>query len=71
MPATAHADLTRSERRVLGLLLEGLVHHQAALRLGVALSTLRTHVRHLHAKCGTHSPVGLVLWGAEHRACCL
>lgn len=55
MPGTAHADLTRGERRVLGLLLDGVSYSQAALRLHVDASTLRWHVKNLHAKTDTHT----------------
>lgn len=65
-----HTRLTRSERQVLRALGAGEPHRQVADELGVELSTVRWHVRNLHAKTETHTPVALALWGLAHGECC-
>jgi len=65
-----HAELTRSERRVLRVLGAGEPHRKVAEALGVELSTVRWHVRNLHAKTETSTPVSLALWGLAHEGCC-
>ena len=58
-PATA---VTLSARRweVLRLLAEGLSHGETAERLGLSLSTVRTHVRHMCQALDVHSTPELV-----------
>lgn len=57
--ARAHG-LTGAEEQVLGLLCEGLSTPEAARRLGVAVSTVRTHVRSLCVRTGTSGGRALV-----------
>jgi two-component system nitrate/nitrite response regulator NarL len=47
--------LTSRERECLGLLVEGLSTKAMAVRLGVATSTVRTHVQATLTKLGAHS----------------
>ena len=57
--------ITFAEARVLLLLLERRSPREAAGELGVSLGTVRTHIKHLHAKSDTHSLAALVLWGRD------
>jgi DNA-binding CsgD family transcriptional regulator len=57
--------ITPAEARVLVLLLERLSPRDVASQLGSAVSTVRTHIKHLQAKSETHSIAALVLWGHD------
>jgi len=52
--------LTGAEARVLGALCRGHAPTEIARRLGVAVSTVRTQIRHIRAKTGTSSMRELV-----------
>ena len=51
-PAEAHVPLTRREREVLELMVDGLTNTEIADRLVVSLSTAKTHVSSIIAKLG-------------------
>jgi DNA-binding CsgD family transcriptional regulator len=51
--------LTIAEARVAGLVGGGLTTPQAASRLGVAPTTVKTHLRHVFDKTGVNSQVAL------------
>ena len=51
----AFARLTRSERRVLTLLAQGLAPKQAAWELHVAISTVRSHIASAKRKSGART----------------
>jgi DNA-binding CsgD family transcriptional regulator len=53
--------LTDREREVLKLLNEGLVYKQIALRLGVSISTVRTHLHGIYPKLGVYDRAQAVL----------
>ena len=55
-------SLTNTERYVLMLLADGLAVEAAARQLGLRISTLRTHVRHLLEKTQAASLMQLVRW---------
>jgi DNA-binding CsgD family transcriptional regulator len=58
--ADAMRSLTRSERRVLGLLAQGLAPKQAAWELHVAISTVRSHIAAAKRKTGARTLQQLV-----------
>lgn len=65
-----HAALTRSERRVLELLAQGLAPKQAAWELRVTISTVRSHIAAAKRKTGTRTLqqlVGTLRGGARAR----
>jgi DNA-binding CsgD family transcriptional regulator len=45
-------SLSARERSVLAELARGFTYEQTALRLGISLSTVRTHVQNAYAKLG-------------------
>ena len=57
---TALFDLTPSEARVLDLIAAGQSNAEVAATLGVAVSTVRTHLLRLFDKTGTHRQADLV-----------
>lgn len=63
---SADSTLTFSEARVLLLLLQGTKPSDIGRQLGVKVSTIRTHIRHLHAKSETHSLVELASWATRN-----
>ncbi|HEY0801615.1 MAG TPA: helix-turn-helix transcriptional regulator [Steroidobacteraceae bacterium] len=53
-------SLTDAESRVIQQLATGLRTSEIALRLGVSVHTIRTHVKRAMAKAGAHSQAALV-----------
>jgi len=58
-------SLSPREREVLKLLADGVGTRQIGHRLGVSYSTVRTHIRSISAKLGTHSLVHTVVTARE------
>jgi DNA-binding CsgD family transcriptional regulator/PAS domain-containing protein len=54
-------DLTPAECRIVNLLVEGLTMAEAAARLGIAPSTVKTHVLRIYEKTGTHRQMELAV----------
>ena len=57
--------ITLAEARVLLLLIAGETPREAAASLGVAISTVRSQIRQLQLKAGTHSLPALIHWGSR------
>jgi DNA-binding CsgD family transcriptional regulator len=63
--AAALFGLTPAEARVFGLVAGGATPAEAAAALGVAPSTLKTHLLHVFDKVGVHRQSDLVQLGAS------
>lgn len=48
-------QLTRREQETLNCFVQGFTYQQTAVSLGVSVSTIQSHVRHLYRKLGVHS----------------
>ena len=59
--------LTRREKEVLELLVEGCDHDAVADILGISPQTARTHVQNVITKLGAHSRLEAVAMAVEHR----
>src|SRR6185295_15125687 len=64
-PARTAGTLTRRELDTLRLVAEGLGNQQIARRLGVAVTTVRTHLHSLYGKLRVKSRVELVLYASQ------
>ena len=60
------ADLTRREREVLALIVEGLSNAEIAARLRLSTGTVRLHVRHLLAKLEAPDRAAAVVIAVEN-----
>jgi NarL family two-component system response regulator LiaR len=65
-PPTPGQDLTKRERDVLALLVEGLNNTQIADRLVVSPSTIKSHVSHILAKLGVASRTEAAALAVRH-----
>jgi len=63
----AAETLTRRERDILRLVAEGLGNQQIARRLGVAVTTVRTHLHSLYGKLRVKNRMELVLYASQAR----
>lgn len=59
--------LTRREKEVLELLVEGCDHDSASAILGISPQTARTHMQNILTKLGVHSRLEAVALAVEHR----
>lgn len=59
-------SLSKAERRVLGLMLEGLSMKEIAQRIGCSHRTVEDHRRHMYAKMKVHTAVQLVIKVLSH-----
>jgi DNA-binding NarL/FixJ family response regulator len=64
-PPAAGEALTRREADILRLVAEGLGNKQIAGRLGVAVTTVRTHLSSVYEKLRVESRVELALYAAQ------
>ena len=53
-------DLTNAETRLIRLLTAGQGLFEAAAELGITKNTVRTHMRHIYSKVGTHRQADLI-----------
>jgi DNA-binding NarL/FixJ family response regulator len=65
--STPVAELTRRELEVLQVLADGASTPQAATRLNVSVSTIRSHIKSILAKLGVHSRTEAVAFALRHR----
>jgi DNA-binding NarL/FixJ family response regulator len=56
------AGLTAPESKVLRLVAAGSANKQVAAKLGISLSAVEEHLRHLMAKLKIHETAGLIRW---------
>ena len=63
--------LTGTEFEILGMLLSGFRVQEIARRRDRSVSTIRWHLRHIHAETDTHSLSDLLIWAPAHEKCCL
>lgn len=54
--------LSKREREVEALMLEGLSHKQIADRIGLSRNTVKTHIRAVYSKRGVSSNVEVLAW---------
>ena len=64
-PAPGH-DLSRREREVLALMVEGLNNREIAERLSISRSTVKSHVSNVLAKLGVDSRTEAVARAVQH-----
>lgn len=57
---TREYQLGRQESRILSLQMVGHTYEEMARTLNISINTVRTHVRSLYAKLGTHGPADFV-----------
>ena len=58
--------LSKREQEVLGLVAQGLMNKEIADRLGISLTTVISHRKHLVEKLGIHSLAGLTVYAYTH-----
>jgi DNA-binding NarL/FixJ family response regulator len=58
-------QLTRREREVLNLLVQGLTNKEIASVLGVTPATVKTHVEHLIKKLGVSDRTQAAVWAVR------
>lgn len=63
-------SLTPQQRRVFGLLGDGLANKEIALRLGVHESTVKAHVSATFAKLGCRNRIKVALLALKFTLCC-
>jgi DNA-binding CsgD family transcriptional regulator len=66
-PERADHDLTPHEARLLKLLVEGHNYKTAAVEVGVSVTTVAYHMRHIYEKLQVHSKSEAVAKALRHR----
>ncbi|MGW4078251.1 ATP-binding protein [Streptomyces asiaticus] len=59
--------LSKRERDVTALVVEGLTNRQIAARMHVSVRTVETHIRHIRTTLGLRSRAHIAAWAAERR----
>jgi DNA-binding NarL/FixJ family response regulator len=54
-PAAALEDLTKREQEILALLSKGFLYKEISDRLGIGITTVRTHLKHIYEKLHVQS----------------
>ncbi|WAP60626.1 ATP-binding protein [Streptomyces sp. S465] len=60
--------LSKRERDVTALVVEGLTNRQIAARMHVSVRTVETHIRHIRTTLGLRSRAHIAAWVAKQRA---
>ncbi|MEU8706278.1 LuxR C-terminal-related transcriptional regulator [Streptomyces sp. NPDC048565] len=60
--------LSRRERDVAALVVEGLTNRQIAARIHVSVRTVETHIRHIRTTLGLRSRAHIAAWEAQQQA---
>lgn len=58
--------LTEREQEIVGLVGDGLVEKEIAVRLAVAVKTIGTHLNNIRRKLGLGDRVALMRWAMRH-----
>lgn len=66
LSAMLPCSLSKREKEILALFINGLTSKEAAWRLGISTGTLAAHRRNLYHKTGLNSLSQLVVWGMLH-----
>ncbi|HEX9897629.1 MAG TPA: LuxR C-terminal-related transcriptional regulator, partial [Candidatus Methylomirabilis sp.] len=67
-PVASHAEteiLTRREREILGLIVDGLTNAEIAGRLHVSQNTVASHVKNLYSKIQVRSRSEATAWAVR------
>jgi DNA-binding NarL/FixJ family response regulator len=71
-PAELARSLTKREREVLALVVQGMTNDEIAASLCISARTVKQHVRNLMAKLACRDRIGLVILGChlgyDHRS---
>ncbi|MGX1914119.1 ATP-binding protein [Streptomyces phaeochromogenes] len=59
--------LSKRERDVAALVVEGLTNRQIAARMHVSVRTVETHIRHIRTTLGLRSRAHIAAWAAQQR----
>jgi len=65
-PSHLAAHLTARERQCLGLLVDGASTPEMATRLGIGITTVRTHVQGIMTKLGVHTRLEASAYAVRH-----
>jgi DNA-binding CsgD family transcriptional regulator len=66
-PSRRNPSLSRREKQVLELIVEGVPVKEIAYTLAISRNTAAQYQQSLHAKLGVHSRGALALWGFRER----
>lgn len=69
--STPHVELTQAERDVLVRLIDGAAVQEVARERATSAYTIRGQIASIHRKLDLQSTSLAMVWGAEHRRCCL
>lgn len=61
MTRNALSQLTKRERAIVALIVRGCTDREISARLGIAYSTVRTHVASTYRKLGVNNRVGMAV----------
>lgn len=59
--------LTPREKKIIQLLLKGLIQKQIAVECNISVRTVETHMKNIHQKTGTKNASDVILWAIKNR----